>query len=464
MKADLAQTESAENSAVAAARRWFASHVRLPERREPLALEGLLIVGAVFFAPFNFLRTDLFYFTLSDAFATLVLALMLFNRTLPIRFFGFVTPLWALGLTLMTGGLIVSSVVNGDVNRGLIVFVEYIFAYTVIPIVLGTRSWRELIPLVNVFVWSIICTCLFGIYLIHVVGETNTNFVSGSGRMMSFVERDNECAAVIGLTVPLVLWLREIGRYGIPRMVATLAILLYGLMLTGSNTGLLVTASGITIYHLVTFSWRKALAGLCLAVLLALAGGGATEYLPPVFQKRVLGAIESGDLNQAGTFEGRERLIAEAAGLAENTTLLGFGADQYREISIYQAPVHNTYLLVLTEGGMFAALGLLLVLSAGFVAAGAVMRLPGGAPHAACTLAVSVVFAGILVAVPHVFGRFWVVPLALAIAVSLAFLRQGAPARSQGLSLGFVLPRWLKRESRRSRRQRSFFRPIRLGR
>ena len=55
--------------------------------------------------------------------------------------------------------------------------------------------------------------------------------------------------------------------------------------------------------------------------------------LPAVFQKRVLVGLETGNLNDAGTFADRMLLIKEAIRLGGNVFLLGYGADQYREIS-----------------------------------------------------------------------------------------------------------------------------------
>src|SRR3546814_1492658 len=87
--------------------------------------------------------------------------------------------------------------------------------------------------------------------------------------------------------------------------------------------------------------------------VLAAAGAilvAAGYQLPEVFQGRVGGAIESGDMSQAGTYTGRMDLIREAWGIVEDTMIVGLGVDQYRTISFADTPVHNMYLLLWAEG------------------------------------------------------------------------------------------------------------------
>src|SRR3546814_14522839 len=79
--------------------------------------------------------------------------------------------------------------------------------------------------------------------------------------------------------------------------------------------------------------------------------------LPKAFQERVGNAVESGDINQAGTFLNRSQLMEEAWGFAEDYTVIGMGVDRYRELSAYDNPVHNLFLLIWNEGGAIAFCG-----------------------------------------------------------------------------------------------------------
>jgi hypothetical protein len=396
-------------------------------------LEFFFVAAAVFFAPMNFLRVDPIYFTLGDLCTVVALILMMLNRGVPLSFLGPFTPLWVTGLGLLTTGLMASSIVNGDPQRGVVIVAQYIFAYFLIPLIVVTRPRDQIVKLLYLFIFSIILMVLFGWYKIEIVGERDTRWVSGSGRMQSFVERENECATLIALTIPLVFWLAEIGRLWRIAEVAIVALLLYGIMLTGSNTGLICAAAGFAAFHLATFSVKKGIAVLALTVVAGfLLMDGGEGILPATFQKRVMPALVNADISEAGTYVERVSLMKEALSFAPHTLVFGFGADQYRDVSVWNQPVHDVYLLLLTEGGAISPFGLLVMLCAGLGIVPRVLRLPGGLPQAACTFAVIGLFGVAIAATPHVYGRFWVTPLALAIGVSVSSLREVSRQTSAG--------------------------------
>jgi hypothetical protein len=107
------------------------------------------------------------------------------------------------GGVLLIASMLLSSLFYGDPTRGVVTSLQYFFCFFVLPVVITWRPQPQVIIMVKVLIFSIILTCLFGIYLINYDGTTNTQFVSGDGRMMSFVERQNECSALIAQTVPL---------------------------------------------------------------------------------------------------------------------------------------------------------------------------------------------------------------------------------------------------------------------
>jgi len=400
--------------------------------------EFFLAGATVFLAPINTLRYPGFYLTLSDVLAATCLFVMLLNRSLPVRPFGSVTFWWILGLIMLIGGLLVSSLVNGDAIRGLIISAQYGAAYFVLPLVIVSRPRWQVEILAKLFVLVIVLCCLHGVYLIHYLGETNTNFVSGNGRLMSFMERQNAFAAVIAMTFPLLFWLSEEGRIRRATLWVALPILAYGIMLTGSATGVVGMSYALGIYLLVTVSRSLrqialAFAGVTAAVAAFAIWGKA--ILPAVFQKRVLGAIESGDIDKAGTFSHRYELMMEALHMVDDTILLGFGADQYRFVSQLGQPVHNAYLLIWAEGGLFAVIGVLLLIVSGLLMLPGTIHRPGGRYAAICTFCLVTQFAFLINATPHIYARFWTVPLLLGIAVSVSSTQgRASPGRSGGVA------------------------------
>ena len=119
--------------------------------------------------------------------------------------------------------------------------------------------------------------------------------------------------------------------------------------------------------------------------------------------------------------------MEEALELLDETMLIGFGVDQYRLLSKYRIPVHNTYLLLWTEGGMLALVGWLILL--GIVLVGSLVVAKGQRLVAATGFAVGAVFALIGLTGAHLYARYAFVPMLLALALVFA---SAADARARG--------------------------------
>ncbi|ESY74516.1 hypothetical protein X740_31600 [Mesorhizobium sp. LNHC221B00] len=395
-----------------------------------------LAMASVFLTPFNILRVDTFYFTASDAFALAAVFAMVLGKSLSPAPLAAGTLLWNTGVALLCGMLLLSSLINGDPQRGFIISAQYLYAYFLLAFMLASRPWSETVLLTKALICSIGLMCIHGIVVIDILKQQGTYLTSGNGRFIGWVERENECATLIALAVPLLLWLVASGGarprwawIGVP-------LFAYGIVLTGSNTGLIGLVVALTVFVAMTGSWRR-------IILLAVSSLGAffvvvtwgRDFLPPIFQRRVLNALQSGDIDEAGTFADRMRLIHEAITKADSSSLLGIGADQYRHFSELHAPVHNVYLLIWVEAGLLGLIGFLLMLVAGIIIGMLAARLRQGRISAICTLTTVLLFAALANALPHLYSRFFVVPLLLGIAPSVAILR-GGPV--PGAVVGFL--------------------------
>lgn len=409
------------------------SRAAVPVGHAARRFEFALACAAVFFAPMNVLRAPGFYFTASDLFACLCLGTMVMNRTLPLKPLGVGTAYWVFGLALMVGALFASSLLAGVVDRGMILSIQYLFAYLMLPLILLTRPWRETTILIKTFIASIVVMILHGIYVVDIVGVTNTTFVSGSGRLLGFVERDNECGSLIALTVPMILSMTAMRSLHPLIALALMPLITYGIMLTGSNTALSAMLYGLGVFFIATLTFQRLAIGVAVVMLMATAITTPVirDNLPAVFQKRVLTGLESGDINQAGTFADRMQLNREALHFAGDALLVGRGADQYREISAWESPVHNLYLLIWNEGGLPALAGFLIMLAGGAIAFTAPLRYRGGRLPFVCGFTTLSLFAVLINAVPHVYGRFWAVPVLLSLAPAITFLNRGPIHRHQ---------------------------------
>ncbi|WP_206534621.1 O-antigen ligase family protein [Mesorhizobium sp. M7D.F.Ca.US.004.03.1.1] len=419
-------------------------------------VEFWLAMASVFLTPFNILRFNAFYFTASDAFALAAVFAVVLGKSFPLAPLAAGTFLWNTGIALLCGMLLLSSMLVGDPQRGFVISAQYLYAYFLLTFMLMSRPWAETVLLIKAFISSIGLMCLQGIVVINVLKEGHGSiYVSGNGRFVGWVERENECASLIALAVPLLLWL-VVSGCARPRWAwIGVPLFAYGIVLTGSNTGLIGLVFALTVFVVMTGSWRRIiLLTVSSLATFFIAVTWGSDFLPPIFQRRVLNALQNGDIDEAGTFADRMRLIKEAIGKADSNSLLGIGADQYRWVSELHAPVHNTFLLIWVEAGLPGLIGFLLLLVAGIMVGMLAARVREGRVSAICTLTTVLLFAALANALPHLYGRFFVVPLLLGIAPSVAILREGPAPRT--------VARFLK-QLRRARSGRSLSQPKSRG-
>jgi hypothetical protein len=378
-----------------------------------------LVGAAVFLAHFPSWRHPDVFFTLSDLLFCLSLVTILLTRGLPRAPLGALTPYWLAAFALFVVPLIGSSLINGVPMRALIVVVQYMFSFILVPFVIMGRNEDALIHLAKLFLAGFFIANLVGVIFYYSGFDGGFVYVSGAGRLSGFVGDPNGAAHMLALTCPLVVYLWLSGRLALYYVVPLLLVLAIALVLTSSNNGLALTGLGLSAFLLMLRDLRylgRALAGLAVCLLLIFAWG--SFWLPETFEQRVLGALRSGSLDEAGTFQGRVALMREAVELIDDTMLVGLGVDQYRVLSRFGAPVHNTFLLIWTEGGLPALIGwlcLLAIFTIGAVLSAARRRLDG-----AVGFAVGLVFACIGFTTSHTYGRHLVVPVHLAMALALA--------------------------------------------
>ncbi|WP_157218491.1 O-antigen ligase family protein [Flavisphingomonas formosensis] len=376
-------------------------------------------------------------FTASDALFLLGFGQLVLAHRMPLEPFRFLTRFWFAGFIMLVGGLLIGSIVCPTPSRWLIVAAQYLFAWIVLPMILLRRGPDQTATLIKAFVWGVFAMNLFGaiVYFTY-TGTFNDaralfglDFLSGGRRLGAFASDANWNGAVLAMAIPAVLFLHAKQRVGDLLMLGWLAVLILGIVLTASFTAFSSASLAIAMFVVaggIRFRLRTGLiaaAGSAVIAGILIARGVG---LPSIFVERVGNAIGNGDISEAGTFEGRLKLMIEAWRIVEDHMLVGVGADQYRVISEYKAPVHNMYLLLWAEGGLLSLFGWLLMLSV-IICAG-VMAYGRDRIAAAYTLSVSVTFILASNASPHMYARLWSVPVLLAIAASVEAAKDSGPA------------------------------------
>ncbi|MDC0660382.1 O-antigen ligase family protein [Leisingera sp. SS27] len=383
-------------------------------------LEFALVAAAVMLAPVNYWRLGVAYFTLSDVFALCSFAVMLARGRLPLRPLGAAGGIWFGSVFLLLLGFLTGSVLNGDALDGAQGILQYSFSLLLLPMVLLRRTRQETVLLIKLLVLSLVLVMIHGAYYVHFHPD-DWRFVSPNGRLKSVIERVNATGTLAALAILFTLWLRLAGAIGPALALLAWAVLGYGLLLTASNTGFFLAAAGLLVFALCLGAVR-----ILAAVMLFAAVAGIAVYfwgelfLPEAFQQRVLGALRSGNLAEAGTFGDRLLLMQEAVRIADGTIWSGLGIDQYRMVSRFSAPVHNAYLLILAEGGLVSLLGLAGLLMTGVWLGWHERAHQHRALSPALTLATVLMLALALTGITHFYARFWLVPWLLALAASLS--------------------------------------------
>lgn len=385
---------------------------------------GVVLAAAVFTVAYISWRPFEILFTLSDALFCLGFVLLLRSGRVPLSPFGNLTGPWLLCTVVMLGGLFLGSVVNGDPVRWLIVSLQYAFSLVLLPLMLVSRDPARGSMLLIAFVAGIAAMQAFGagVYFLYpgdwmqIADVFGHAFISAARRLGAFLGDANWNAAMCAMALPSTLFLLVSRRIGV--LVATLlaALLSVGILLSGSFTGFLSAVTSLLIVGMaagVRRGIRYAMGGGIVILLYLLSGAP----LPQAFSKRVAPALAEAEISEAGTFVGRWQLIEEAWSMTDRTLVVGLGVDQYRVVSVQQAPVHNIFLLLWTEGGLFALLGWLgLMAILGGITAVALGRdrLTGG-------LAASILMVFLIqsTASPHMYARMWVVPLLIVAGLAL---------------------------------------------
>lgn len=383
---------------------------------------ALLMIAAVF-CGWSLLRAGSINLTLSDLLLCVAIAAVLFRGEINSRPFDYLTVFWLVGLGLMLLGLLIGSLVNGSVDRWLIVGTQYLFAFLLLPMLLMGQQVSLTRNFPALFVIGIAVSQLIGISasLLFEPAETKAllgnGFYTGNGRVGAMTGEPNPNGAMIAFSLPMLLYSIRQGSMPLGIGLICGVLLIWGLLASGSFTGFSAALLALGIY--------LAISGFRLLLRVAVIGAIALSLffasglpLPAAFENRVAGALTTGDLNQAGTYTDRSALIEEAWEMVDDNTLVGLGVDQFRTVSIHQAPVHELHLLIWNEGGIVGFAGLIILLLTMFAAA--FVAISRSRAEGAMIFAVIAVFNVYTVSIPHMYNRAWVFPVLLALSTYFA--------------------------------------------
>lgn len=378
---------------------------------------------AVFFASFGILRLPNILLTLSDILFFSAACLLFSTIRVPRDPFGPATNAFLLFLGLLITGFLVSSVFASVPERALVYIVQFAFAYGVLAYVITAESYETIVSLVKWYLAGLFIGLVIALYWFWTEPTPNI-FVSGAGRLMGMSGGPNGQSALIGLSMPLLLYLWMKERWPVFVLVPVLLTMLYSLLATSSNSGLIAAFAAFFFFFILVLTLKRfvRVAG-ALAVAAPLFIYYGLDYLPQTFHDRVLSAVTSGNIEQAGTFSIRVDLITEGLDILDDTIFLGIGADQFRVFSVYNLPVHNAYILLWTEGGMISLIAWLGMIMTIVVLGLSAWRNKDSRLEGVTAATTAITLLVVAISVTHLYPRAWTAPLILAQALVVTRFR-----------------------------------------
>ncbi|MDH3664439.1 MAG: O-antigen ligase family protein [Alphaproteobacteria bacterium] len=402
----------------------------LHELRDRRSLHLLITKLAVFFTSFELIRPFEFLLTLSDMLFMLAFVMMIAIGRIPRHPYGTATTIFLALFSLMILSMVISSFIGGGADRAAAFVIQYAFAYVVLAYILAAEDYAEVVALVRWYLAGLAIGLLITFYWFW-FEPTPNYFVSGNGRLMGWKNGANGQAVIIALSLPLLycLWLRK--QWPLMLLIPVSLILAYGLIATSSNSGLMAAIFGALLFFVMTITFGRAIKAIVvMAVVASLVASFGLDYLPQIFQDRVLTAVESGNLDEAGTFSDRVDLIVEALDLIDDTIFLGLGADQFRHHSASGLPVHSTYLLLWTEGGLICMIGWVGMIITIAMLGLTILRTADGGIQGATAIAISATVLVVAIGSTHLYARTYVMPIILALGLVISTQRMLAYARA----------------------------------
>lgn len=383
----------------------------------------LCLGAACFLLSWHILRVGDFNFTASDFLFLVCFGLFLVRHSLNMMALNVMTAHWCAALAMMLGGLLIGSVFNGDPLRWANIASQYIFGFLLLPMVLMSedRMWIRkclLYFVLGVAASQIVALSMASFFSFEQSKEMlGPSVVAGNGRIGGLVSDANLNGAVIAFSI---IALFNAHHHGLIRnffAICVGAVLLWALLSTASFTAFASTGIATCIYFVSSNLGRFMKVGIPLMVC-AIAYIALGLPLPEAFSERVLGAVLTGDLSQAGTFTHRSALIAEAWEMSKDTLFVGLGVDRFRVESIHGMPVHQFWMLLLTEGGIISFTGLVLMF--GILGMMGIRAFNMHREDGAMALAILVILLIFSTSIPHMYNRLWITPMMLALAASFA--------------------------------------------
>lgn len=340
---------------------------------------------AIFFSCFNTLSLPSIYFTLADGLFVLALFFVIVNKKKsPVKTLNepFDQALllsremyivWFFAWILLLVGYLLSLFfsMNQETLGTITIVIQYFFImvivfYIFLNVVNPNNYMKLLKAYINGFISIIIIGMFFETFLPSLYLTLNAKGIFiGTVRFGSFLG-SNGLSKLAATIIPIIFFLLYNNAITRKRFGFYLIILIVGSLKAASNGGFLALFFSLvlTLLSLEGIKKKMRIIFLSLFVLIIIWSLTYFGFLNfSVFTNRVLNNISSSsDLDDAGSFTMKIDMMKDALSHIVSNPILGLGANGYLRINPWGQTVHNSYLLIWVEGGIFSFIGLLTLL------------------------------------------------------------------------------------------------------
>lgn len=276
---------------------------------------------------------------------------------------------WLCASTLIVVGLILSDLLRGNSLYDMLrITGQYLWAYFAIPLLLLTQPTETLQKALYALVIGVFVSVGLGAGLaLFAPSLYQQAILSGlfviEGRVGAFLG-PNAQAKLIALLLPFVF--KQIATRASPQWFWWGWSLVAAIGLVGAASfGGLISAAFAVVGSLALL--RKHLLKLTVGLfVIVFALFGIAAFLSPLWSnsdfeeslERLRQPLEVGSAEGVASYRIRVMLMEEAWEHIQRSPLIGMGSGQYRNHSVFQISVHNTYLLLWCEGGILSFLGI----------------------------------------------------------------------------------------------------------
>lgn len=246
----------------------------------------------------------------------------------------------------------------------------------------------------------------------------------GSGRMLGFGQHYTDLGGMCAVAVIPALFFLDVDRLHPAHRIASAALaalVLAGLLLSGSVDGFVSAAVGLAIWVWTRGVGRRALATMLgLAALFVMVAGASAQLGLILPADRIASVLSSPD-DPSASWYFRLQAFGQAWRWIGDSPVFGVGFDTASATTATGSGVHNVLLAAWFEGGVFAFAGMVLVLLA---AAGAAWRAWAGSRSVESQRLAAALLAAVGAAITFsmaneiLFQRYVWVPVFLAIALN----------------------------------------------